>query len=325
MKRLKAGPELKLPDLKDIRVPGFLEDLYYDLKDRRLLPLVALGIVAIIAVPFLLAGGSDEVEAPAPIKGAGSSASASGAEASLTVVRANPGLRDYKKRLRGRKPTDPFKQHFTAPDLAGAQLGSPGNNGFEESPSVSSSTTSSSTSTTIESTNTSTTTKTTRNENGVVTKESETHANSPSQGSPSSGGGKEAGAPGSEPSAVAFTIDIRIKTTTSTTEGAPEATETEIHSKTVTRKNVLAPAALPGEKSQVVTYMGVNPKTGEPLLLVSDGVTSVFGEAKCLSGIQSCQLIEVEPGMPVTFVYGPEGTRYKMTVLKVEPAGSKES
>jgi hypothetical protein len=320
MKRLKAGPDLKLPDLRNLRVPGFLEDLYYDLKDRRLLPLVALAIVAIIAVPFLLSGGSSKPEIPAQAAGGGSSsASASGAAASLTVVRANPGLRDYRKRLRDRSPTDPFKQHFTGPDLAGAQLGSPGNNGFEESPSVSSSTSSSSTS--IESTETSTTTKTTRNENGVVTKETETHPTS--QGSPNSG--EEEGSGGSEPSSVAFTIDVKIKTTTSATEGAPEATETETHSKTVTRKNVLAPAALPGEKSQAVTYMGVNPKTGEPLLLVSDEITSIFGEAKCLSGVQSCQLIEVEPGMPVTFVYGPEATRYKMTVLKVEPAGGKES
>ena len=55
MKRLKAGPELKMPDLK---VPDFLVDLYWDLRDRRLLPLVGLAIVAIVAVPFLLGGGS---------------------------------------------------------------------------------------------------------------------------------------------------------------------------------------------------------------------------------------------------------------------------
>ena len=39
-------PELKAPD--------FLADLYYDLRDRRLLPLIAVVVVAIVAVPFLL-------------------------------------------------------------------------------------------------------------------------------------------------------------------------------------------------------------------------------------------------------------------------------
>jgi len=38
MKRLKGGPELKMPELK---MPPFLVDLYLDLRDRRLLPLVA--------------------------------------------------------------------------------------------------------------------------------------------------------------------------------------------------------------------------------------------------------------------------------------------
>ena len=39
-------------------MPPFLVDLYYDLRDRRLLPLLALVLVAIVAVPFLLGGGS---------------------------------------------------------------------------------------------------------------------------------------------------------------------------------------------------------------------------------------------------------------------------
>ncbi|HSS04711.1 MAG TPA: hypothetical protein VLK89_05940 [Solirubrobacterales bacterium] len=114
MKRL--GPELKKPDLKmpELKVPAFLADLYYDLRDRRLLPLVALVAVAIVAVPFLLGG---EVEQPSlPVGGAETAALESGEKTShLTVVEATPGLRDYHKRLRGRVPTDPFKQRFTAP------------------------------------------------------------------------------------------------------------------------------------------------------------------------------------------------------------------
>jgi hypothetical protein len=32
-------------------------------------------------------------------------------------------------------------------------------------------------------------------------------------------------------------------------------------------------------------------------------------------GEQTCQLLEVEPGMPETFVFGPDSTRYKIVVL----------
>ena len=55
MNMLKKGPEIKLPDLK---VPAPLVDLYYDLRERHLLPLVAVLLVAIVAVPIALSQSS---------------------------------------------------------------------------------------------------------------------------------------------------------------------------------------------------------------------------------------------------------------------------
>ena len=43
-----------------------LKDLYRDLRDRRLLPVVIALAVAIVAVPFLLGGGSEPVPPTAP-------------------------------------------------------------------------------------------------------------------------------------------------------------------------------------------------------------------------------------------------------------------
>jgi hypothetical protein len=118
MKRLK-GPELKLSEL---RVPQVVSDLYWDLRDRRLLPLIGLAVVAIVAVPFLLAGKS---ESPPPVaSGGGGLGEATPEAAKLTVVEAKPGLRDYQKRLARRTPTDPFEQQYTAPSTSGAELGS---------------------------------------------------------------------------------------------------------------------------------------------------------------------------------------------------------
>ena len=135
MKRLKKGPELKMPELK---VPPFLVDLYWDLRDRRLLPLVALVVVAIVAVPFLLGGGSEELAPPAFCghRDVAAPTREAAEAASLTVVQAKPGLRDYRKRLAGRKPTDPFKQRYTAPRLRAR------NSGRRKNPRVRSSSTS---------------------------------------------------------------------------------------------------------------------------------------------------------------------------------------
>jgi hypothetical protein len=284
VKRLKAGPELKMPELK---MPTFLVDLYWDLRERHLLPLVVLAIVAIVAVPFLLGGGSkDQLTTPATPLSSAPSPEPAGAR--LTVVEAKPGLRDPSKRLRADKPTDPFVQRYTSPVLSGTQLG----NGEEGGGSTS---TSSSTST---STSTTTVTKT---GNGTTTE---------TGGSP--------GVPGGTPEPgqltfFAFAIDVKIVRTSTTATGDKDRGEPDV------RHGVVPPAALPSEKTQVVTYMGISPKTRAPMLLISDAVTQVFGEAKCLSGASTCQLIEVEPGMPMTFVYGPDSVRYKITVLKVEP------
>ena len=73
-----------------------LRDLYRDLRDRRLLPVVIALAVAIVAVPFLLGGGgSDPV--PPPVPAATSQAGAGGADPLSPVVLADvPGLRDYR-------------------------------------------------------------------------------------------------------------------------------------------------------------------------------------------------------------------------------------
>src|SRR5947208_7930969 len=189
MKWLKGGPDLKMPELK---MPPFLVDLYWDLRDRHLLPLVVLAIVAIVAVPFLLGGGEEQAP-PRTTAGIGVAPSPEPAGSKLTVVEAKPGLRDYRKRLRHDSPTDPFKQRFTSPDLKGAKLGG----GEEEAPSsTTSSTTSSSTSTT----------KVTKTENssGSSTTEVTTETN----GEPGSRGGS-AGL-----TLFAFAIDVQITKTT---------------------------------------------------------------------------------------------------------------
>jgi len=275
----RVGPELKMPNLKNAKVPPFLSDLYYDLHDRRLLPLVGLVLVAIVTVPLLLGGGSDVEEGPSPVPA--ESAPAVGANASsLTVVKAAPGLRDYRKRLGHRNPTDPFKQRFTGPTS---------NGGLPAQETATSSGGSEAASTTTSSTTPST--------SGPV-----------SEAPPSSSGSGEP-----ELRLFTFAVDVKIVATHTTADGKKEKSEPEV------REKVVPPAPLPSAKSQAVTYMGISPKTKKPLFLVSDDVEAIYGEPKCISGSEKCQLLEVDLQMPTTFVYGPTNTRFKINVLKVEP------
>lgn len=284
MKRL--GPELKMPKRGEMKMPPFLSDLYFDLRERRLLPLVALILVAIVAAPFLLAGGSDKPEpAPAPSPITGTSA----AEKTLTVVKAEPGLRNYKRRLGHRHATNPFKQRFDEPKTAGGQLNE----------------TSTSTST---STETSTGTETSTTETTVTSP-----TRSGSGGSSPSGGGSN-GKEEIRPGLTFFTIaaDIQVTKIETKPDGSTVKTGPTLH------KEVIPPAPIPGEKAPVVTYMGTGTKEHVPLLLISPEVTAMFGEGKCISGTSTCQLLAVEPGFPETFEYGPNHVRYKINITKLK-------
>lgn len=108
MRKLKS-PDMKLPEIK---TPQFLTDLVRDLRERRLLPLIVVLVVAIVAVPIALSKSESQ---PVNTAKSGLPASAIAATAShLTVVPDTPGLRDYHRRLRNLSATDPFVPHAPA-------------------------------------------------------------------------------------------------------------------------------------------------------------------------------------------------------------------
>lgn len=289
MKRL--GPDLKMPNLKraDLKVPPFLDDLLFDLRERRLLAPLALLLVAIVAVPFLLGGGSEE---SAPTPGAAASLTdLEGAGAKLTVVEAQPGLRDYHKRLRDRRPTNPFKQRFTSSQVKGA-------GSTENSPS---------------STTTGRTTGGPTPSGPTSSTPSETAPTRPSTGTPGP-------VPGSSTESLTlFTWGIEVEVT----KLPSEKVDPEAHPETTTKPRVLPQTPLPGPKTPVVTFLGLSREAAEKkekkaLLLVSDDVSKVSKNAECVSAREGCQLIEAKPGQAITLVYGPGETSYTIKVLKIE-------
>jgi hypothetical protein len=278
MKRL--GPELKKPEMK---VPPVLRDLYLDLRDRRLLPLLGLVLVAIVAVPFLLAEGSEE---PTVRPAGGGPAIAEGnKQASLTVVRSAPGLRDYRRRLRRRSPTNPFKQRYTSPVLKGAKLGSESSTSESSSQSVT---------------------------------EEQAPAAPPAAPPviPGTGGGQDTNGDGipDYTSLYTYVLDLQITRIETKPDGSREKTGP------TKRTDVKAPTALPGEKAPVVTYLGLGAKEPRlPMFLISSEVTAIYGEGECIAGVDRCELITLKRGFPVTFVYGENDVRYKINLLEITP------
>ena len=99
--------------MSDVKLPQGLADLYADLRERHLLPVVALLVVALFAVPLLLSGGSEEAPPPPPAAGAVAGASGS-TQLEPAVLVEEPTVRDYRERLEAFKERNPFEQQFVA-------------------------------------------------------------------------------------------------------------------------------------------------------------------------------------------------------------------
>jgi hypothetical protein len=296
MNWLKKGPELKLSELK---VPDFLYDLFYDLKDRHLLPLVAVLIVAIIGAPIYFKSSTKSDPEPAATRG-GSAATASsvagGGGETLVVARSEPGLRSYKQRLKKYRELDPFEQRgegesTTATETAAGEG----------------------------------TTSTVAPAEATVVGEETGVSEAPVESTPYSpesfeSGATESGSTGSEGGKTrtryaSDAIDVRIVTV------PPHSTE-EKRAKKATpkaevRRNLPELTMLPDRQTPAATYIGLSNDGKKALFVVSSDVVSLFGEGQCVIGSQTCQLLALEPGLPETFVYGPQERTYRIALLKI--------
>jgi hypothetical protein len=263
---LKKGPELKLPDLK---VPGFLLDIYYDLKERHLLPLVAILLVALVALPIVLSQSSEsEAEETGTAIATPSTVTPS---SSLVVAKAAPGLRDYHRRLGNRTARNPFKPQGSSAAESQAE--------------------------------------------GPTSVEEVTIGGEPEEISSGGEGGQPAPAPGSDgepPSGgqlkyYSWTIDVRV-TPVSSGKDKPEAS---------VRHNLPEMTMLPSRSVPALTFVGVTKDEKNAVMLVSDKVTGLFGDATCTVGSEACQLIVLQPEIPETVVYGADSRTYRIELIKV--------
>jgi hypothetical protein len=280
MKR-PQGPDLKIPDVK---VPRFVMDVYYDLRDRRLLPLMALVVVAIAAVPFLLGGDTEEVQPPSSGDTAQSSIAAP--EARLTVVEAKPGLRDYRRRLRRRSPTDPFKQRYTSlPEEAQLKsvevtpTGDVAGSSVESVPEIGES----------------------------VTEVDETDA------APDAGG--NGGAPA--PSGGARGPDDGLQ------EGRlygfrPDLRFGVAGSDALTLYRELPLGKLLPAENPVLLFIGVTQNGKRALFSLTPEVSLVRGDGDCIGGARSCSLLSIQAGQAVDVLTDQPGRTFRLRIERIE-------
>lgn len=282
MNFLKKGPELKLSALKELKVPGFVQDVYYDLKDRHLLPIAVILLVALVAVPIALSQSSSEAEESAGGE-AGASTSVNGSEARSgeLVAKAAPGLRDYRRRLQRLSAKDPFVQQYTGSGSSTVESSaeSTGSSGSAEE--------------------------------GTFTESSPETSYTPTE---SSSGGE-----GGEPNPgglryYSYAIDVKVSA-----GGSQESKDSE----PTVRHNLPELTMLPSRETPAIVYMGSTKDGKKALFVVSSDVDSVFGDAKCVLGSTTCQMLAMEPGLPETFVYGGSGKTYKIELLKIHLVETK--
>ena len=206
-----------------------------------------------------------------------------------------PGLRRYQKRLSHLSAKDPFKQPGAESEPSSETTGSEGSSS--------------------ETAGSPETTSPTTEPSGTET-------------TPGSG---EEGEPASERLRYySYAIDVRVSTGGSTSqsqsgpESTPKAPTAEPPRKWTTRHNLPELTMLPSRETPAVIYMGSTKDAKKALMLVSSDVTSIFGDAKCVLGSKTCQLLAMEPGIPETFVYGATGKTFKIELLKVHLVETKE-
>jgi hypothetical protein len=301
MKRLKIGPELKMPKLgrgkskpgsSNLKVPPFAADVFYDLRERRLLPLVALVAVAILAVPFLLGSSEEPVPPPTAAEGAEEAAELEvTGQPTLTVVQAKPGLRDYRKRLRGRTPTNPFKQKYTGLP-AGAELEST----VETSPSGLAGGESSEVSVT--------------DEGDTVTVEVDEDGGSgsaPSSPGTGAGSGPGRGATGPAPDDgtqfYAYRPDLRFGIA-----GSGQLKE----------YTDLPVASLLPKENPVMIFLGATEPGDRVVFDVSSEVVLVKGGGRCIGGRLSCGLLFIREGESVTLLTEVPGRTFQLAIDSID-------
>lgn len=259
-----------------IQTPRFLNHLYRDLRDRRLLFPAAALLVALILVPMALSSSPATTPAPTPPP---ETAGGAQDEAATTpaVLAEQLGVTDYQKRLEQFQSKNPFKRQYI--DVS------------QDTDSASTSSGATSSDSTVASSSSSTSSD-----------PASTSASTASQAPPASSAGSAPPPAPSEPVLFVFEADLAI--------GIPGDLSR--------RRHVELGKFLPSEAKPMVAFAGATEDMEHALFLVSDDVSSVTGDGRCVTGEANCTLLRLKVGEEAKLAYAPESDRiYKLKLMGI--------
>lgn len=279
--------------MKNVRMPRFIEGLYRDMRDRRLLlPALAL-VVGLLAVPILLKSNSSGATTTAAPASSGASAAAAPA-----VVTQQIGVTQYRKRLPELNSKNPFHQLYTTPPKA-AQLHVT-STGTGSAPATSSTPSTSSTSSTS---------------SGVGASSPTTSSLPPVSGGTSSSVGSPSSPPSTTPPATihppkptvryyVYRVGMKV--------GEP--------GKLQARSEVKRLTMLPSSNRPLATFLGVTEDGKQAIFQISTDVESVKGDGRCVPKPATCEYLAMKSGDKVNLDYAPSGKRYNLILSDIHPA-----
>jgi hypothetical protein len=307
------GPSLKRPGAlskgPEIKMPRLVTDLYADLRERHLLPLVVLLIAAMIAAPLLLGNGGDKMKpAVAPVPAAGAAGVTN--DSAFAVVPAARHLRSPEKRLGHRQALNPFRVDTKAGEGEGSTAtgngGSQGSSGGGKELSATESSSGGSSS------------------GSTIAAQANPAEVTPAQAAPEQATSTQPSAPESPSAAGSPTenVTVQVNVTTFVANVKSGLVPGEL-----TEEMKLTPMTkLPDAKDPVVMFAGLSQDDKRALFLMTSKVTGYYGKVHCAVDKQACQMVELKPGNAAIFSYGlgEEEKRYKVVLQNIEPVVTSE-
>jgi hypothetical protein len=199
---------------------------------------------------------------------------------SLVVSQEEPALRAYKHRLSHLTAKDPFAQR-----LAEEESGEGEGEAEASAP---------------------------EGESGESESETETAPSEGEGSAPAESGGATAPAQPPKTRIFYFTYALDVRVVPVSVNGKPSKGEPYV------LKDLPPLTMLPSHETPALTYLGPSKDGKKALMLVSDKVTSIFGDSLCVTGSEACQLLALEPGIPETVVYGANERTYRIELLKIK-------
>jgi hypothetical protein len=270
--------------MKDVRLPGFLTDVYRDLRDRHLLlPVVAL-IVALVAVPMVLANE----EAPPPL-GPPPPTDETAATVPAVVAGTEVSVRDYTKRLEELKSKNPFDQQFPA-----ASLDTLDESGAESGTSTGT---------------------TTADAGGLSLGATAGTTSTPSDTAPDTGAGATDNTSGDPDEDDPEPVDRLFVRRVDVLVG--------IQGDLKSRKGVEPMTVLPNDATPVLAFLGTDEAGKQAAFVLSSDVSSVGGDGTCVPS-PNCLFITLEKGESVTLDYDPNGQTYELKLQAIRNVKLKD-